>query len=242
VGLVLFACRSDACRLSSRNRQIAAALNERGFATLLLNLLSPHEGPGRADSLDVESLSGRLVAASQWAMTHPKMEGLPVGYLSASAAAVAALCAAAELGDSIGGIVSRGGCSDVTCDCLGRVRAPTLLILGANHQARALNERLADRLWCHHELREIPGATHVFDEPGAPDRVARLTADWFTHRFTTPSTPAVQGEPVRPRLPAAVGKGPTGASGGCLDDRHSDWAYIPWTRVKSKGGSRWLAS
>lgn len=242
VGLVIFACRSDACRLSSRNRQIASALNERGFATLLLNLLSQHEDPVHSDALDVGPLSRRLVAASQWAMSHPKSEGLAVGYLSAPAAAAAALCAAAELGDSIGGIVSRGGCSDATCDCLGKVRAPTLLIIGADQQARALNERVADRLLCDHELREIPGATHVFEEPGAPDRVAGMTAEWFTRRFAAPSLPTVHGEPTRSRLPAGVGKSPDGSSGVSLDDRHSDWAYLPWTRVKSKGGSRWLAS
>jgi putative phosphoribosyl transferase len=246
-GLVILACCTGACRLSSRNRQIAALLNECGFATLLLDLLAPHEALDRCGAPDAESLGGRLVAASRWAMSHPRTEGLPFGYLSGAAAASAALCAAAELGDSLGGIVSRGGSPDPTCGCLDRVMAPTLLIVGADPRGRALNEQVADRLRCQHELRELPGATHVFDEPGAPDRVAGLAAEWFTRRFAAAGAPvAARRTPAR-RTPAgrpacAVGVSPSPGSGVSPDDRRSDWAYIPWTRVKSKGGSRWLAS
>jgi putative phosphoribosyl transferase len=236
-GLVIFACCSGACRLGSRNRQIATALNERGLATLLLDLLGPDEQPAAFDPLDGELLGERLVAASHWAMSHPTTAGLPLGYLSAAAAASAALCAAAELGDNIGAIVSRGGSPDPTCDCLGRVRAPTLLIVGPDRQIHAVNEQVADRLCCPHELKELPGATHVFDEPGAPDRVAALTAAWFALR-----SPGCQDEPAAERRNQGAVGSSAATSGVFPDDRRSDWAYIPWTRVKSKGGSRWLAS
>lgn len=242
VGLIILACCGDTCRLSSRNRQVAGALNERGFATLLLDLLEPHEKANRPDALESELLGNRLVAASRWAMSHPDMTGLPVGYLSSSTAAAAALCAAAKLGDRIRGVVSRGGRPDLTCECLDRVRAPTLLIVGENQQVHALNERVADRLCCPHELREIPGATQLFEEPGAPDRIATLTAAWFMQRLPAPSAPQASGRPAAGQMPTKLRRRPAAASGVSPDDRRSDWAYIPWTRVKSKGGSRWLAS
>jgi putative phosphoribosyl transferase len=269
-GLVIFAHCNGTGRLSSRNRQVASALTERGFATLLLDLLAPGEDPDHPDASDIESLSERLLTATRWAMSAQETDGLPVGYLSASTGVAAALCAAAELGEGIRGVVSRGGRPDLACDCLGKVKAPTLLIVGADQPVRSLNEQAADRLCCPHELREIPGATQLFEEPGAPDRIAALTAAWFTRLFPLPKVPAIRAAALagRPKAvtgrPKAVADRPTavaawsgsarrgpaerigvstpGAARVFPDDRRSDWAYIPWTRVKSKGGSRWLAS
>lgn len=241
-GLVILACRGGAGRLSSRNRQIAGTLNKRGFATLLLGLLASREELNGTDALSSESLGRRLVAASRWAMSQPGTEGLPVGYLGASAAAAAALCAAAELGDSIGAVVARGGRPDTTCACLGQVSAPTLLIVGADRQTRLLNEWAADRLCCPHEVREIPGASHVFEEPGAPERVGWLAAEWFAGRFPSPTAAEVRGAPAGSKRCAKVAGSPARPSWISPDGRRSDWAYIPWTRVKSRGGSRWLAS
>lgn len=269
-GLVIFAHCNGTGRLSSRSRQVTSALSERGFATLLLDLLASEENPDRPDASDVKLLSERLLAATQWAMSAPETDGLPVGYLSSSTGVAAALCAAAELGEGIRGVVSRGGRPDLACECLGQVKAPTLLIVGADQPVLSLNERAADRLCCPHELREIPGATQLFEEPGAPDRIAALTAAWFTRLFPIPKVPAVRSKAVagRPKAVAGrskavagrakavagrdrsarrgpaerIGVSPSGTSRVSPDDRHSDWAYIPWTRVKSKGGSRWLAS
>lgn len=241
-GLVIFAHCNGTSRLSSRGRQVARALNERGFATLLPDLLTADEAPDRPGVCDVEALSKRLLAATQWAMSHPDTDGLPVGYIGASTGAGAALCAAAELGDGVRSVVSRGGRPDLTCDCLDRVSAPTLLIVGSDQSVVALNELAAERLRCPHELREIPGATQVFEEPGAPERIASLAGVWFSRHFPMPEVPpirhgsAVSGSsrhvPEIPEIPSRL----------CPDDRRSDWAYIPWTKVDSKGGSRWLAS
>lgn len=239
-GLIIFAHCNGSSRLSSRGRQVARALNEHGFATLLPDLLAPDEAPGHPCLCDVESLSKRLLSATRWAMSQPETDGLPVGYLGASRGAAAALCAAAELGDSVRGIVSRGGRPDL-CECLEQVTAPTLLIVGADQSVLALNEMTADRLRCPHELREIPGASQVFEEPGAPERVAGLAAAWFARQFPRPKVPVLAGS-ARRRRRSQAGGSPRGMSWVFPDDRRSDWAYIPWTRVKSKGGSRWLAS
>jgi putative phosphoribosyl transferase len=239
-GLIIFAHCNGTGRLSSRGRQVARALNECGFATLLPDLLTPGEAPGRPGLCDVKSLSKRLLAATQWAMSQPETDGLPVGYLGASRGAAAALCTAAELGDSVRGIVSRGGRPDL-CDCLERVTAPTLLIVGADQSVLALNEMTADRLRCPHELREIPGATQVFEEPGAPERVAGLAAAWFGRQFPRPKVSVRTGSARRRRRSQGTAS-PEEISWLSPDDRRSDWAYIPWARVESKGDSRWLAS
>jgi putative phosphoribosyl transferase len=179
-GLVVFAHGSGSSRLSKRNRQVAAALNERGLATLLLDLLSPGEEEDRANVFDVDLLSDRLVAATRWARGHPDLEALPVGYFGASTGAAAALCAAAALGDGIGAVVSRGGRPDMAGQCLERVMAPTLLIVGgADRAVLVLNEQAAARLRCPHRIEVIPGATHLFEETGALERVAELATAWF---------------------------------------------------------------
>lgn len=179
-GLVVFAHGSGSSRHSTRNRQVAAALNERGLATLLLDLLTPEEELNRANVFDIELLSGRLVAATRWAGEHPDTAGLPVGYFGASTGAAAALRAAATLGVGVGAVVSRGGRPDMAGEWLPRVSAPTLLIVGgADTTVLALNEEAAAQLRCPHELAIVPGATHLFEEPGALERVAELAGDWF---------------------------------------------------------------
>ena len=129
-GLVIFAHGSGSSRHSPRNRQVARALNERGLATLLLDLLTVEEESDRANVFDIELLAARLVAATRWARTEPQLGQLPIGYFGASTGAGAALCAAAELGEEIGAVVSRGGRPDLAAPRLGDVRAPTLMIVG----------------------------------------------------------------------------------------------------------------
>ena len=179
-GLVVFAHGSGSSRLSKRNRQVAAALNDHGLATLLLDLLSVDEEADRANVFDIDLLSGRLVTATRWASGHPGTERLPVGYFGASTGAAAALCAAATLGDGIGAVVSRGGRPDMAGQCLERVTAPTLLVVGgADRAVLALNEQAAARMRCPHRIEVVPGATHLFEEVGALERVAELAAAWF---------------------------------------------------------------
>ena len=180
-GLVLFAHGSGSSRFSSRNRQVASALNEHGLATLLLDLLTPEEERDRANVFDIELLSSRLMAATRWAGAHPQTSGLPSGYFGASTGAAAALCAAAGLGDSVAAVVSRGGRPDLAGNCLERVTAPTLLIVGgADSAVLGLNEQAADRLRCPHRVEVVPGATHLFEEPGALERVSELAIAWFS--------------------------------------------------------------
>jgi len=241
-GLVIFAHCNGSSRLSSRGRQVAHALNERGLATLLPDLMAPHEAPDGTTDCDVESLSKRLIAVTQWAMSQPSTDGLPVGYLGASSGVAAAMCAAAEMGDGIRGVVSRGGRPDLSCGCLRRVKAPTLLIVGTDQSVVALNELATAQLNCPHELREIRGASQVFEEPGSPERIAELAASWFRRQLPLPSVPVSTTRPARHIAPRQIrerpGRGPRVSAG----DRRSDWAYLPWTRVQAKGGPTWLAS
>ncbi len=180
-GLVVFAHGSGSSRLSTRNRQVAAVLNECGLATLLFDLLTSDEEAERANVFDIELLSERLLAATRWATANPGTDRLPVGYFGASTGAAAALCAAAELGGGIRAVVSRGGRPDMAGGCLGRVTAPTLLIVGgADRPVLALNEQAAGMLRCPHKVEIVPEATHLFEEPGTLERVAELAAAWFT--------------------------------------------------------------
>ena len=178
-GLVLFAHGSGSSRLSPRNRQVADALNRRGLATLLFDLLSDEEAADRAKVFDIELLATRLVAATRWAQEHEAIGELPLGYFGASTGAAAALSAAAALGNDIGAVVSRGGRPDLASG-LDKVRAPTLLIVGgADWQVLELNEQAASQLRCEHDLAVVPGATHLFEEPGALERVSELASHWF---------------------------------------------------------------
>jgi putative phosphoribosyl transferase len=185
-GMVLFAHGSGSSRHSPRNRYVAQLLNDAKLATLLADLLTPDEEAidMRTAHLrfDIGLLAGRLVAITDWLTEEPPTRELPLGYFGASTGAAGALVAAAERADVVGAIVSRGGRPDLAGAALARVRAPTLLIVGGNDfQVIELNRAAYEQLNCEKQLVIIPGATHLFEEPGALDAVARLARDWFVH-------------------------------------------------------------
>jgi putative phosphoribosyl transferase len=182
IGLVLFAHGSGSSRHSPRNRFVARALNQDRIATLLFDLLSPDEEIDRRNVFDVELLAERLAAATDWART--KYSALPVGYFGASTGAAAALWAAADQGTRIGAVVSRGGRPDLAIPRLAHVSAPTLLIVGGHDDVVIrLNREAAQQLRCEHRLDIVPGATHLFEEPGTLETVAELAAGWFTRHL-----------------------------------------------------------
>ncbi len=179
-GTVVFAHGSGSSRHSPRNRWVARVLADRGLATLLLDLLTPDEELERQNVFDVGLPAGRLVAATRWAEGHPALGGLPLGYFGASTGAGAALWAAAELGERVGAVVSRGGRPDLAGHRLADVRAPTLLIVGGRDPVVLERNREARReLGGPSELAVVPGATHLFEEPGALDAVAQVAGDWL---------------------------------------------------------------
>ena len=189
-GLVVFAHGSGSSRHSPRNRRVARALNERRLGTLLLDLLTVEEEQHRANVFDIGLLAGRLIAATRWAQTEPQLAGLPVGYFGASTGAGAALSAAAELGEEIGAVVSRGGRPDLAADRLPEVRAPILLIVGGHDEiVIELNRDARRLLQAPSELAIVPGATHLFEEPGALGEVSRLAGDWFERHLGRPRAP-----------------------------------------------------
>ncbi|MFB7252863.1 phosphoribosyltransferase family protein [Streptomyces nojiriensis] len=179
--VVVFAHGSGSSRHSPRNRSVAADLNRAGLATLLLDLLTPGEEVDRANVFDIETLAGRLADATAWLR---RRELLPTGWFGASTGAAAALWAAAEPGAEIGAVVSRGGRPDLAGARLAAVRAPTLLIVGGRDSTVLdLNRRAQRELRCENRLVVVPGATHLFEEPGALDEVAALARDWFTRHL-----------------------------------------------------------
>ncbi|WP_369166827.1 phosphoribosyltransferase family protein [Streptomyces sp. R28] len=183
---VAFAHGSGSGRHSPRNRYVATALNRVGLATLLLDLLTDDEAHDRHNVFDILLLARRLHAASVWLR---RETGLPVAYFGASTGAAAALEAAALSGSEIRSVVSRGGRPDLaTPAALTRVRAPTLLIVGSRDtQVLSLNRLAADRLHCEHRIAVVPGATHLFEEPGTLTTVAELARDWFTTHLDQPT-------------------------------------------------------
>ncbi|BAV33078.1 DeoR family transcriptional regulator [Sulfuricaulis limicola] len=179
-GLVLFAHGSGSGRLSPRNNYVARILRENGVATLLFDLLTEAEDRIYENRFDIDLLTHRLLLATQWAGQQPATRALALGYFGASTGAAAALRAAAALGPGIGAVVSRGGRPDLALDDLPRVQAPTLLIVGGNDAAVIELNRAAYRELCgEKELKIIPGATHLFEEPGTLEQVAAAAADWF---------------------------------------------------------------
>lgn len=179
-GLVVFAHGSGSSRLSPRNTRVARALNARGQATLLFDLLSDREAANRANVFDIPLLAGRVLSALDDARAIPAAETLPIGLFGASTGAAAALVAAAHRPREIAAVVSRGGRPDLAAAVLDQVRAPTLLIVGgADRDVLELNERALARLGCDKALRTIPGASHLFEEPGALDQVIVAAGDWF---------------------------------------------------------------
>ncbi|MEY9211363.1 dienelactone hydrolase family protein [Thermobifida halotolerans] len=181
VGVVVFAHGSGSGRHSPRNREVAEALNRGGLGTLLFDLLSEAEAENRDNVFDIGLLAGRLAVAAEWVRERPETAKLPVGYFGASTGAAAALAAAAEPRSDVQAVVSRGGRPDLAGEALESVRAATLLIVGGDDpHVLDLNRQAQARLRCEHRLTVIPGATHLFEEPGALTTVAELARDWFT--------------------------------------------------------------
>lgn len=186
LALVVFAHGSGSSRLSPRNTAVARALNERGFATLLFDLLTPDEEADRANVFDIPLLADRLGDAVRWIDGEASLVKLPVGLFGASTGAAAALVAAAKLPRRIGAVVSRGGRPDLAGDALERVQAPTLLIVGgADFGVIELNEQALVRLHGPKALEIVPGASHLFPEPGAMEAVIDHAATWF-ERYLVP--------------------------------------------------------
>lgn len=188
-GLVLFAHGSGSSRMSPRNQFVADVLYAARLGTFLLDLLTAEEDAldRRTAELrfDIELLAGRLVTATRWVRGQPGLESVPVGYFGASTGAAAALVAAAALPAAVAAIVSRGGRPDLAGAHLRAVRAPTLLIVGgADTEVITLNRGAMESLRVEHELAIVPGATHLFEEPGALEAVADLARDWFVRQFT----------------------------------------------------------
>jgi dienelactone hydrolase len=184
-GIVLFAHGSGSSRHSPRNRHVARLLNEGKLATLLVDLLTPDEEAIDLQTahlrFDIGLLAQRLIGVTDWLAEQPETRDLRIGYFGASTGAGAALVAAAMRPQAVGAIVSRGGRPDLAgSEALARVRAPTLLIVGGNDvPVIALNQAAYAQLRCEKQLVIVPGATHLFEEPGALDEVARLARDWF---------------------------------------------------------------
>ena len=183
-GLVLFAHGSGSSRHSPRNQSVAGALRERGLGTLLFDLLTREEEQLEHDTrhlrFDIPMLAERLVTATKWVSEQEVARDLPLGYFGASTGAAAALVATAELGDKISAVVSRGGRPDLADEALPKVKAPTLLIVGALDEAVIeLNEEAREQMKCKKLLTIIPGASHLFEEPGTLEKVSQLAAEWF---------------------------------------------------------------
>jgi putative phosphoribosyl transferase len=184
-GLVLFAHGSGSGRFSPRNNYVAAALRRAGLATLLFDLLTEEEAADRRNVFDIDLLAERLALATTWAGQQAETRRLPIGYFGASTGAAAALVAAARAQEDIGAVVSRGGRPDMAGPVLGQVRAPTLLIVGGHDVGVVeLNEQAFAELRCEKSLEIVPGATHLFEEPGALDQVIDLAQRWFTRHLT----------------------------------------------------------
>ncbi len=184
LGLVLFAHGSGSSRHSPRNQYVARILRESGLGTLLFDLLTAEEEQTEAHTrhlrFNIALLAERLVGATRWALDQGATRGLNAGYFGASTGAAAALVAAAELGQTIRAVVSRGGRPDLAGDNLERVTAPTLLIVGgADSAVIPLNEEACSRLRCERALRIVAGASHLFEEPGALEKAAKMAAEWF---------------------------------------------------------------
>jgi len=188
VALVLFAHGSGSSRHSPRNQFVARTLNDGGLATLLFDLLTLEEEAidtyTREHRFNIGLLAERLVHATKWAKRQEQTRDLQLGYFGSSTGAAAALIAAAEISDDVGAVVSRGGRPDLAGDALPKVQAPTLLIVGGNDDiVIELNEMARDQMRCEVKLEIVPGATHLFEEPGALEKVAELASDWFVNHI-----------------------------------------------------------
>jgi putative phosphoribosyl transferase len=188
-GAVLFAHGSGSSRRSPRNRYVADILNESGLATLLMDLLTGDEQQVDLQTahlrFDIPLLAQRLVDITQWLARHPEVAGLKIGHFGASTGAAAALAAAAKLPHLIHAVVSRGGRPDLAGAALSQVDAPTLLIVGgADPVVLDLNQKALGEMHCEKALKVVPGASHLFEEPGALQKVAELARDWFVEKLS----------------------------------------------------------
>lgn len=184
VGLVLFAHGSGSSRRSPRNQFVARTLNDAGLATLLFDLFTPEEEAidmrTREHRFNIGLLADRLVHATRWTKQLEQTRDLQIGYFGSSTGGGAALVAAAEIPQDVGAVVSRGGRADLAGESLPKVQAPTLLVVGGNDDiVIELNEMARDQMQCEVKLEIIPGATHLFEESGALEKVAKLVSDWF---------------------------------------------------------------
>jgi dienelactone hydrolase len=187
-GIVLFAHGSGSGRHSPRNQFVARRLQQHGLGTLLFDLLTAEEERSEARTrhlrFNIDLLSERLIGASRWLLDEGTSKDFCLGFFGASTGAAAALMAAADLREETQAVVSRGGRPDLAGPALGRVLAPTLLVVGGeDHEVIRLNEEAYDLLQCEKALRIIPGATHLFEEPGALEKVADMAAEWFAGRL-----------------------------------------------------------
>ena len=185
LALVLFAHGSGSSRHSPRNQFVARTLNGGGLGTLLFDLLTPEEEAldiyTREHRFNIGLLAERLVHATNWTRQQDQLRDLRIGYFGSSTGGAAALVAAAELPQDVGAVVSRGGRPDLAGDALPQIQAATLLIVGGNDDiVIELNEMARDQMRCEVKLEIIPGATHLFEEPGALEQVAKLASDWFS--------------------------------------------------------------
>jgi putative phosphoribosyl transferase len=190
-GMVLFAHGSGSSRHSPRNQFVAQTLHEAGIGTLLFDLLTQkEEAVDRVTGhlrFDIRLLAERLIGATAWLGQAPETRSLSIGYFGASTGGAAALVAAAELGDQVSAVVSRGGRPDLAGEALPSVRAPTLLIVGSyDEPVMAMNRAAYGALRCPKALRIVPGATHLFEEPGTLEEVARLATEWFRRYLQGP--------------------------------------------------------
>jgi putative phosphoribosyl transferase len=205
--VVVFAHDSGSSRRSLRNRRVAGVLNDAGLGTLLFDLLTPEEEADRANVFDIGLLAGRLAEVTRWLRAQPGTAQAAIGYFGASTGAAAALWAAAEPGADITAVVSRGGRPDLARPRLAAVTAPTLLIVGGRDEVVLdLNRRARAELRCENDLAVVPGATHLFEEPGALDAAAALARDWFlSHLPAAPPDrlgPAIRRDRRRETRPA----------------------------------------
>jgi pimeloyl-ACP methyl ester carboxylesterase len=193
--LVIFAHGSGSSRFSSRNIRVAEALNRRGIATLLFDLLLPQEEEDRQNVFDIDLLAQRLEQAVRWVIQEPDVNSLPIGLFGASTGAAAALVAAGGLGDRIGAVVSRGGRPDLAGAILPLVKVPTLLIVGgADYGVIELNQGALERLGGEKSIQIVPGATHLFEEAGTLDAVIELAAGWFESHLVAGNPRAAQAD------------------------------------------------
>ena len=180
-GVVLFAHGSGSSRHSPRNNFVAQVLQKADMGTLLMDLLTTEEDSIYGNRFDIDLLTWRLERATQWLMEQPRSTSLDIGYFGASTGAAAALQAAATFGSSVGAVVSRGGRPDIAMPALDRVQSPTLLIVGGlDDIVIDLNRKAYAKLKAEKRLAIVPGATHLFEEPGTLQEAARLAAEWFT--------------------------------------------------------------